>query len=471
MNMKIRQAFQRLFALIIVAITVGFCGSFLTAAIADNNPATAAPASAPVSKTALAAQDPSKIDPTQEQDISRFVDTIGLIKKDYAKTISDKSLLENAIRGMVSNLDPHSEYLDEAAYKSLMMTTSGEFGGLGIEVTTQYGVLKVVTPIDDTPAAKAGIKSGDYIVELNGKLVSDLTSDQAISEMRGKQGTPVELTIIRKNEKTPLKFTLMRAMIHIDSIKSKMLDNDYGYIRISQFQETTTKLMIDAIAALEKQAGGKLKGLVLDLRNNPGGLLTTAVGVSNAFLDSDKLNEYNKMIVYTEGRVPDSQYKAFATGHDLINGVPLILLINEGSASASEIVAGALQDYHRAVIVGSTSFGKGSVQTVLPLDDTHAVKLTTALYHTPSGRVIQNQGITPDIFIANDIKASENKDALNIDPIREFQLKDHLLNLDHKADPNLAQKDLTGLALEDFQLYEALNILKTLSLKTTHASN
>jgi carboxyl-terminal processing protease len=475
MNLRNRQVFPGIFALFIAVVFSGLVfDSAIAAPVAPSPlvsvPAAPEPALESGSKSPPAITTNGKADPGQEQDISRFVDTIGLIKKDYAKTISDKNLLENAIRGMVSNLDPHSEYLDEQAYKSLMMTTSGEFGGLGIEVTSQYGVLKVVTPIDDTPAAKAGIKSGDYIVELNGKLVSDLTSDQAIQEMRGKKGTNVEMTIIRKDVKLPIKFVLTRAMIHIDSIKSKMLDNGFGYIRISQFQEPTTNLMISAIKSLEKQAGGKLKGLVLDLRNNPGGLLTTAVGVSNAFLDSDKLTDYNKMIVYTEGRVPDSQYKAYATGHDLLAGAPLIILINEGSASASEITAGALQDYHRAVIVGTTSFGKGSVQTVLPLDDTHAVKLTTALYHTPSGRVIQNQGITPDIFIANNIKASENKDSLNIDPIREFQLKDHLLNKDHRADPNLVEKNLTGLALEDFQLYESLNILKTLSFKA-HASN
>jgi carboxyl-terminal processing protease len=406
----------------------------------------------------------SKLDPSQQADVTRFITTIGLIKKDYAKTISDKNLLESAIRGMVNNLDPHSEYLDEEAYKSLLMTTSGEFGGLGIEVTSQYGVLKIVTPIDGTPAAKAGIKSGDFIVALNGKNVDDMTSDAAIQEMRGKKGTPIMLTIIRPGTKDPLKFNLVRDTIHIDSIKSKLLDGDYGYIRISQFQEPTTGLLIAALKNLETESKGQLKGVILDLRNNPGGLLETAVGVSNAFLESDKLNKFSKLIVYTEGRVPDSQYKAFATGHDLINNIPLIILINEGSASASEIVTGALQDYKRAVVVGTRSFGKGSVQTVLPLDDTHAVKLTTALYHTPSGRLIQNQGITPDIYVPNNIKASENKDANVFDPVREFQLKDHLANVMDKADPNLKTNDLASLAVDDFQLYEALNIMKALSL-------
>jgi carboxyl-terminal processing protease len=399
----------------------------------------------------------------QEADVTRFMNTIAIIKDNYAKTISDQKLLESAIRGMVNNLDPHSEYLDPDAYKSLLTSTSGEFGGLGIEVTSEYGVLKVVTPIDGTPAQKAGIKTNDYIVALNGKTLDQMTADEAIQEMRGKAGSQITMTIIRSNSKTPLKFVLTRALIHIDSVKSKMLGNNFGYVRISQFQEPTTGLLIKAITDLQKQAGGKLNGLILDLRNNPGGLLETAVSVSNLFLNSDKLTEFKKQIVYTEGRVADSQYHAEATGHDILNGAPLIILINEGSASASEIVTGALQDYHRAVVVGTTSFGKGSVQTVLPLDDTHAVKLTTALYHTPSGRLIQNQGITPDIFIANNIKAAENKDFLNIDPIREFELKDHLANSQLKTDPTL-HKNLNGLALEDFQLYEALNIIQALSL-------
>jgi carboxyl-terminal processing protease len=400
---------------------------------------------------------------TREDDINRFIDTIAVIKKDYALKVDDKKLLENAIRGMVGNLDPHSEYLDEDAYKSLITSTSGEFGGLGIEVTSEYGVLKVVSPIDDTPASRAGIKSGDYIVALQGKPVNEMTADQAITSMRGPKGTPVEMTIIRKGNKDPIKFSLVRAIIHIDSIKSKMLDGNIGYVRISQFQQPTTELLNNAIVELKKQAGGNLKGMILDLRNNPGGLLETAVGVVNLFLDSDKLTKFNKMIVYTEGRVPEAQYKAVATGHDILNGAPLIILINEGSASASEIVAGALQDYRRAVIVGETSFGKGSVQTVLPLDQTHAIKLTTALYHTASGRIIQNLGITPDIFIAN-VKVTNAKDDTNIDEIREMQLKDHLVNPNSKAMTSTSKEDLTALATEDFQLYESMNILQAMAL-------
>jgi carboxyl-terminal processing protease len=425
-----------------------------TCSLADttNPPTTAATPASPEATKAL-----------EEIDINRFVDTITTIKNHYAKTINDQKLLENAIRGMVNNLDPHSEYLDADAYKALMTTTSGAFGGLGIEVSSEYGVLKVITPIDDTPAAKAGIKSGDYIVALDGKLVNEMTGDQAVDAMRGKEGSPIVVTIIRPGQKEPLKFNILRAMIHTDSLKSKLLDADYGYIRISQFQEPTGGLLIDAINKLKKQAGGHLKGMVLDLRNNPGGLLETAVKVVNVFLNSDKLTQFDKKIVYTQGRVPESQYQAIATGQDLLEDAPLIILINEGSASASEIVAGALQDYHRAIIVGTTSFGKGSVQTVLPLDKNHAVKLTTALYHTPSGRLIQNQGIIPDIYIAN-IKVSPITD-LNIDPIREFQLKDHIANKTTVNGIDANSKDITALAKEDFQLYESLNILKAMAFK------
>ncbi|MDR3476640.1 MAG: S41 family peptidase [Gammaproteobacteria bacterium] len=436
---------------LLISLTLGSCISFADPAD-TSTPSPATTSSSPETAKAL-----------DEVDINRFVDTITTIKNNYAKTINDQKLLENAIRGMVNNLDPHSEYLDENAYKALMTTTSGAFGGLGIEVSSEYGVLKVVTPIDDTPAAKAGIKSGDYIVALDGKLVNEMTGDQAVDAMRGKEGSPIVVTIIRPGQKEPLKFNILRAMIHTDSLKSKLLETDFGYIRISQFQEPTGDLLITAINNLKKQAGGHLKGLVLDLRNNPGGLLETAVKVVNVFLNSDKLTQFDRKIVYTQGRVPESQYKAIATGHDLLEDAPLIILINEGSASASEIVAGALQDYHRAVIVGTTSFGKGSVQTVLPLDKNHAVKLTTALYHTPSGRLIQNQGIIPDIYIAN-IKVSPITD-LNIDPIREFQLKDHLANKTTVDGIDADGKSITALAKEDFQLYESLNILKAMAFK------
>ena len=399
-----------------------------------------------------------------DQEVTQFINTLNVIKKSYAEDLSDKQLLESAEKGMVDNLDPHSEYLDESSYKELISTTSGEFGGIGIEVTSQYGVLKVVSPLEGSPAEKAHIKSGDFIVALDGRALNQLSSEQAINMMHGKEGTQVTLTILRKDEKEPLKITVTRAIIHTDSVKSELLAPGYGYVHINQFQRATNDLLVAAITQMKKDSGGQLKGLILDLRNNPGGLLETAVSVANTFLDSDKALPFKKVIVYTEGRLANSEYHAFATGHDILQGAPLLILINEGSASASEIVAGALQDYHRAVIVGQTSFGKGSVQTIMPLDDTHAVKLTTALYHTPSGRLIQNQGISPDIIVTNlKMKVAEASD-VTIDPVREFQLKDHISNQNNSADIESLQKKAMALAADDFQLYESLNILKTMTL-------
>jgi len=413
--------------------------------------------------------------PTEKQvlsdsDISRFTNAITQIKEFYVKNIDDKKLLEDAIRGMLTGLDPHSEYLDEDSYKTLLMATNGEFAGVGIEVTGEFGVLKVVSPIDDTPAAKAGVKSGDYIVAIDGKQVSDMTLSEAVDKMRGKKGTPVALTVIRKGEKNPIAFKLTRDTIRMVSVKSNMMDNGFGYVRISQFQEPTTELLITAVENLKKSSGGNVKGLIIDLRNNPGGLLETAVQVADLFLSDKALNRYSKVIVYTEGRQPKSLYKAKGKPTDLIDGAPIVVLMNEGSASASEILAGALQDYHRAVIVGMPSFGKGSVQTVLPLDQTHAIKLTTALYHTPAGRVIQNVGIKPDIIIENlKITDTSKADLSMLAPVKEFQLKGHLpgtkttSNTDASLD-TLAQnqKDST-LAQSDFQLYEALKILKSMA--------
>jgi carboxyl-terminal processing protease len=335
-------------------------------------------------------------------------------------------------------------------------------------------LLKVISPIDDTPAAKAGVKSGDYIVAINNKLVNEMTLNEAVDNMRGKKGTLVTLTVIRKGEKNPLIFKLTRDTIRIASIKSDMLINGYGYIRISQFQEPTTENMITAIKNLKKQNGGNLKGLVLDLRNNPGGLLETAVQVTDVFLDKKSIaNKYNRVVVYTEGRLPNSQYIAKADPGDILNGAPLVVLVNEGSASASEIVAGALQDYKRAVIVGETTFGKGSVQTVLPLDDTHAIKLTTALYHTPSGRIIQNKGIIPDIVVA-DMKIVNNDKVDNsmMTPIREFELKGHLKNPSADTSNVLSdpKNDTSALAQKDFQLYQALEILKTMAMLNQNQS-
>jgi carboxyl-terminal processing protease len=413
----------------------------------------------------------------QENDVTRFTNAIALINEFYVKPVSEKKLLENAIRGIVAGLDPHSEYLDEDAYKTLMMETSGEFGGIGIEVVGEYDVLKVVSPIDGTPAFKAGIKSGDYIVALNDKLVSNMSLSEAVNEIHGKKDSKLTLTVLRKNEEKPLKFTVIRDIIHIDSVKSKMLANGYGYVRISQFQEQTPTLLAKAIAELQKSSNNQLKGLVLDLRNNPGGLLESAVGVVNLFLDSKNLHDFSKLIVYTKGHLPQLQYQAKASGSDMLKGAPLVVLVNEGSASASEIVAGALQDYRRGVIVGIRSFGKGSVQTVIPLDKTHALKLTTALYYTPAGRQIQNSGIKPDVVVENFKVTSTNPDTLVLGPIREFELKNHLKSKNtmtettasNDADATTDKKlsatdtDYADLAQQDFQLYEALKVLQAVN--------
>lgn len=413
-----------------------------------------------------------------DEDINRFTNTIVLIKDFYVQPVGDKALLDDAIRGMVSGLDPHSEYLDQEAYKTLLMTTSGEFGGVGIEVTPEYGILKIVSPMDDTPAAKAGIKAGDYIVAIDGKLVSEMTLQDAVEKMRGKPESLVILTVLRKGEKAPLTFKLTRQIIHIASVKSKMLDNNFGYVRITQFQEPTAKLLREAILQLKNNNQGNLRGIVLDLRNNPGGLLETAVQVVNQFLDSKNLNnKFNDVIVYTEGRLPEAQYSAKATGADILNGAPIVILINNGSASASEIVAGALQDYRRAMVVGTASFGKGSVQTVIPLDKTHALKLTTALYHTPSGRVIQNVGIIPDVPIEalTVTKNKNDEDLAMIEPIKEYQLKNHLQGATSTvgatpaaSNPVLDRSDI-ALAHDDFQLFEALKVLRTMYMINTLA--
>ncbi len=443
----------RKYAGFLVMLTLLVGTSYSASAI---DPLPPVPAIAPITDVAASAT-PA----LEDNDVTRFTNTIALINQFYVKPIDEKKLLENAIRGIVAGLDPHSEYLDETAYKTLMVETSGEFAGIGIEVTSEYDVLKVISPIDDTPAAKAGILSGDYIVAINGKLVSNMTLDEAINQIHGKKDTQLALTILRKGQTKPLSFNLKRDVIHIETVKSKLLDNGFGYVRISQFQEPTADLMIKAIQNLQAASNGKLNGLILDLRNNPGGLLKSGVSVVNAFLDSKTLRDYKKTIVYTKGNLPQIQYEAKATSDDILHGMPLIILVNEGSASASEIVAGALQDYKRATVVGINSFGKGSVQTIIPLDKTHALKLTTALYYTPAGRQIQNEGIKPDVVVENLKVESTNPDAMIVGPIREFELKNHLAGK-NAGTKKLSPIDFSDLAQQDFQLYEALKILQVI---------
>lgn len=394
-------------------------------------------------------------------DLQRFTTVIDHIRKYYVKPVDDKELFENAIRGMLSGLDPHSSYLDPNEFSDLKVSTSGKFGGLGIEVTMEDGVVKVISPIDDTPADRAGIKAGDMIIRLNEMPIKGMSLKDAVEKMRGERGSEVNLTIFRKSETKPLTVKLVRDIIKVKSVRSKVLDDQYGYVRISQFQTRTSEDLASAIETLTKTTNNQLKGIILDLRNNPGGVLDASVKTSDLFLDKDKL-KHDALIVYTEGRLPGSKIEEKAAAGDILKGKPIVVIINEGSASAAEIVAGALQDHKRALVVGNQTFGKGSVQTVLPLRDQHGLKLTTALYYTPSGRSIQAKGISPDIEIPN-IKLPEQKDDGSWSVLREQDLSHHLSN----GQETKAEKEANTqkpLILEDYQLNEALNLLKALAL-------
>ena len=394
-------------------------------------------------------------------ELRAFSEIFGRIKNNYVEPVEDKELLQNAIRGMLSGLDPHSTYLDLEDFKSLREGTSGEFGGLGIEVTMEDGFVRVVSPIDDTPAAEAGVLAGDLIIRLDEKPVKGLALREAVDMMRGKPGTDLLITILREGEDKPINITLTRAIIKVKSVKHKTLEPGYGYVRISTFQQRTSEGLNKAIEQLKKDNNDTLKGLVLDLRNNPGGLLNAAVDVSDAFITKG-------MIVYTDGRIPDSKQEFNANPRDLLEGAPLVVLVNGGSASASEIVAGALQDHHRAVILGTKTFGKGSVQTVMPLTDKTAVKMTTARYFTPSGRSIQAEGIVPDIIVERvKITAIDNT---GFKPLSERDLSKHISNGNGKTGADISEKT-TGeetisapLAVTDYALSEALNLLKGINI-------
>jgi carboxyl-terminal processing protease len=390
-------------------------------------------------------------------ELRSLTEVFGRIKQDYVEQVSDKDLLDNAIRGMLAGLDPHSSYLDAEGYKDLQVGTSGEFGGLGIEVGMEDGFVKVIAPIDDTPAQRAGIKAGDMIIRLDSKPVKGLTLHQAVNIMRGKVGTPIVLTVVRDGVDKPLEIKIVRDTIKVKSVKQRTLGDGYGYLRISQFQSHTGDNLADAIDKLREEQEGELKGLVLDLRNNPGGVLNAAVEVSDAFLDKG-------LIVYTQGRVPDSELRFNATPKELLKGAPLVVLVNGGSASASEIVAGALQDHKRAVIIGERTFGKGSVQTILPLQNNTALKLTTARYYTPSGRSIQAEGIEPDIVLES-IKVTSLVEQASM-RLKEKDLTGHLQGDEEDGDAAQGQgeEEEVSLAQSDYQLYEALNVLKGLHI-------
>jgi carboxyl-terminal processing protease len=424
--------------------------------------------------------------PLPVEELRNFAEVFGRIKSDYVEPVSDKQLITLAINGMLSGLDPHSAYLDAEAYKDLQVGTQGEFGGLGIEVTMEDGLVKVVSPIEDTPAFQAGLKTGDLILKLDDTLVKGMTLNDAVNHMRGKPGSKIILTVLRKNEPKPLVFTLVRAIIKVKSVKSKLIEPGYAFLRITQFQEHTGESLATSLTDLANQ--GEIKGIVLDLRNDPGGLLTGAVGVAAAFLPKDAL------IVYTEGRTEDAKMRLSANPNDYLRGsgksdylrdlpaaikhVPMVVLVNGGSASASEIVAGALQDNKRAVIMGTQTFGKGSVQTILQLGNNTAIKLTTARYYTPSGRSIQAKGIVPDIVV-DDPSASSQDTAFRL---READLEHHLVNDRQPEDttvndaktapqPKATPKQPGGKqelvefgAKNDYQLNQALTLLKGMNI-------
>ena len=430
--------------------------------------------------------------PLPVEELRSFADVFNAIKQGYVEPVEDKVLITHAISGMLANLDPHSAYLDADAFKDLQVSTQGEFGGLGIEVGMEDGLVKVIAPIDDTPAYRAGVKAGDLIIKLDETPVKGMTLNDAVKKMRGKPKTSIKLTIIRKGEMKPLEITIERDKIKVQSVKSKTIEPGYAYLRVTQFQEETASDVVKHLDKLFKadteSKGTGLKGLVLDLRNDPGGLLHGAVGVAAAFLPA------NSIVTTTDGRVEDAKRKYTASSEDYLRSnhedfmkklpaaartVPMIVLVNGGSASASEIVAGALQDHKRAVVMGTQTFGKGSVQTVLPLSAKTAIKLTTARYYTPSGRSIQAKGITPDIIV------EETANGGSRERLREADLDRHLSN-DKESEKALpAKKDKTDKAdktdkssesgkddgqaapvepasKSDYQVMQALNLLKAL---------
>ena len=394
-----------------------------------------------------------------------FTDVFTRIKNDYVEEVSDDELLEHAIRGMLNGLDPHSAYLNTEEFNELRIGTTGEFGGLGIEVGMEDGFVKVVSPIDDTPAARAGMQSGDLIIRLDDTPVKGLSLNEAVKLMRGKPGSTLTLTVIREGADKPLSIDIIRDIIKVTSVRNRMLEDGYGYLRISNFQTKTTSDMLKAIKKMKAESNNSLKGLVLDLRNNPGGVLSGAVGVSDAFLNDG-------MIVYTDGREEDSKLRYDATEGDVLNGAPLVILVNGGSASASEIVAGAMQDHGRAVVLGSKTFGKGSVQTIQDLPAGGAVKLTTSRYYTPNGRSIQALGIEPDISTKPGSWARPENEA-NFTPLSESSLRGSLTNTtveDESSGDNDGENELDNLVYDDYQLFEALNLLKGLTILSKKSS-
>lgn len=437
--------------------TYSLIALLLAAPLAQAQTAPAAAASAQAPAAPAAASSSAAADQPDLDDIRNFAHVYQIIRQAYVEPVDNKTLMNAAIKGMLSGLDPHSAYLDKEALDELNEDTTGQYSGLGIEVMEDNDTLRIVSPIDDTPAARAGIRPGDVIVKVNGKEVDSDNIDDMFKQLRGAPGSKITLTILHAKSDTPVDMTLTRERISMSSVKVRQLEPGFDYIRISQFQD-------DTAADLEKKLGaliakdGQPKGAVLDLRSNPGGLLTAAVSVSDDFLNAG-------VIVTTRGRLRDSNLSFSAHPGDLLNGAPMVVLVDNGTASAAEIVSGALKDNHRGLIVGQRTFGKGVVQTVLPLDADHAVKITTARYYTPNGTSIQAEGIKPDIALADLTVSKADSPA---EPISsEADLPNHLANENAQAGQNIdndGSAEDAKLATQDYELSQALNILKGLAL-------
>ena len=398
------------------------------------------------------------------ENIEVFTNVLALVQKNYVDPVTTKQLIDGAITGMLNALDPHSAYLPPEMYKELQVDTRGSFGGLGIEITTRNSVLTVVSPIEDTPAYRAGVKSGDQIIKIEDEFTKDMPLVEAVRKMRGPKGTKIHITLRREGVANLIELTLTREVIKIQSVKAHLIEKGYGYLRITQFQERTDDDLEHALANLEQENGGPLSGLVLDLRNNPGGLLTQAIKVADEFIDSG-------LVVYTDGRLESQKQKYFAHKAGTHTEFPMIVLVNGGSASASEIVAGALQDHKRGLVLGTQTFGKGSVQTILPLEESAAIRLTTARYYTPNGRSIQATGITPDIVLDNAIVRAKTDGSSNLPMVREENLPRHFQHKGKAApeetapktdeEPDESQAVHEGEIGKDPQLDRAMELLKS----------
>ena len=383
------------------------------------------------------------------EDLRVFAESFKRIRSSYVDDITDQDLLILAIKGMLAELDPHSVYLDKEAIKNFEESTSGNYGGLGIEIIKEQSFIKVISPIDDTPASRAGIESGDLITNLDGISVKGMSISDAVKIMRGEPETNISLSILKKGTSEVIDLNLTRQLVKVSSVRQRYLEEGFGYLRIAQFQARTAQEVREAIIKLKDS--GNLNGLIIDLRNNPGGILRASVDVADTFLDKG-------LIVYTLGRLEESQNRYEARPGDMLSGLPIVTLVNEGSASASEILAGALQDQERSIVMGTNTFGKGSVQTIIPITETRAVKLTTARYFTPNGRSIQAEGIIPDINVPRHRVTPRNRNNLKIS---EKNLSGHLANKnsDSQKVDNKTKKEESDLIFRDFQLYQALNVL------------